>query len=130
MKVAFLKTKSATVLWDVERIERELTDGTLSCEIRSMSVHDLIEQSPHVDYDVSSCDLRRFPIVAWLGNGKFRLLTGDEQLHKARALAFREISCCVLKPKQHKPYIIGYDEATYLQAVEEYWNYDLEDEDE
>lgn len=130
MKVAFLKTPGATILWDVERMERDLSNRTLPETFRAMSVPDLIEQCTHVDYDVSESNMGRFPIVAILARGKYRVLTGDEQLHKARKLAFRTINCCVLTPEAHKPYIIDYDEATYLRAVEEYWADEPGDDDE
>ena len=129
MKAAFLKTATATVLWDVERIERHFRDGTLKQTVKSMSVPDLVEQSAHVDYDFMAYDLNRFPIVVFLTKNKYRVLTGEEQLLKARALGFRCIKCCILTAAEHKPYIIGYDEETYLRAVSEYWtDEDFDDE--
>ena len=130
MKVAFIKTKSATILWDVERIKRDYASRALPETVRTMSVSDLLEQCTHVDYDVSKSDMTRFPIVAMLAKRKYRLLEGDEQLHKARKLGLRTVSCCVLKPEEHKNYIIGYDEETYLRAVAEYWEDDLDEEDD
>ena len=131
MKVAFLKTETATVLWDVERIERNYRNGTLKRTVKAMSVPDLVEQSAHVDYDFMGSDIGRLPIVVFLAKKKYRVLTGEEQLLKARALGFRNIKCCVLTAEEHKPYIIGYDEETYLRAVSEYWaDEDIDDEPE
>lgn len=130
MKVAFLKTKSATVLWDVERIERDYGSRALPETVRTMSVPDLLEQCTHVDYDVSASDMTRFPIVAMLAKRKYRLLAGDEQLHKARKLGFRTVNCCVLMPEEHKKYILDYEEETYLRAVAEYWEDDPDEDDE
>ena len=130
MKVSFLKTKSATVLWDVDRMIRDYRSRRLPHKVRTMSLPDLHEQCRHVDYDVTDFPITDFPIVAFLAKKKYRVLVGEEQLCKAKKLGWHTVNCCVLTPEEHKPYIIDYDEGTYLRAVAEYWENELEDEEE
>lgn len=130
MKVSFLKTKSATVLWDVDRMIRDYRSRRLPHKVRTMSLPDLHEQCRHVDYDVTDFPITDFPIVAFLAKKKYRVLVGEEQLCKAKKLGWHTVNCCVLTPEEHKPYIIDYDEETYLRAVAEYWESELEDEEE
>lgn len=130
MKVAFLKTKSATVLWDVDRIIRDYRSRKLPHKVRTMSIPDLLEQCTHVDYDVTEFSITDFPIVAFLAKKKYRVLAGEEQLCKAWDMGWHTINCCVLDPDEHIPYVIDYDEETYLRAVAEYWEDGLDEEND
>lgn len=133
MKVAFVKTKSAVVLWDVDRIIRDIRVGKLMPKFRMMSVPDLREQCGYVNYDVSDCDLGNTPIVAHLAKEKYRVLVGEEQICKSGDLFIKNIRCFYLEPHEHKRYIVDYDKEVYCRAVEEYWDdtwYDEDDEEE
>lgn len=123
MRVAYLKTRGANILWDVDKMIRDMERGILVPKIEFYSAIDLMSQVPPIDYDISKVNILRFPIIALLGNGKFRMLAGEEQVARVRQLSFQTISCCELYPRQHKKYILDYDEETYLRAVSEYWPY-------
>ena len=129
MKAAYLKTKSTFILWDVERMIRDMKSRKLVSTVRAIPIANLIDPRDGVDYDVMGCDVNTFPIVVFLAPDKYRVLTGEEQIIKARQMDCKTISCYTFQPKQHKNYIIDYDEDAYLRAIEEYWEGDLHDEE-
>lgn len=129
MKIGYLNTKTATILWDLGRLEKDIEMRRLSTERRCFPVVDLIGQCLVLEADALLCDVSILPIVFSFAPDKYRVMTGREQVRKARLLGFRELPCHFIKPGQHKRYIIDYDEASYLRAVEEYSNWD-EDWDE
>lgn len=121
MLVGYLKTESATVLWDVDRIRRDLKAGDLSL---APSLVMLAELSTQISRDCDGkapCDMNDLPIAVSFPKDKIRLLCGDAQICRARRLSMKHIYCYLLPPEQHKKYIIAYDEETYLRAVSEYW---------
>ena len=129
--IAYLKTKSAVILWDVEAMRRDIDELRMSAEIRRMLVVNLMDLYHGKNLDVDNADISYFPIVAALSKDKYCVLEGAAQIEKARLLHFVELECFFIKPAQQKKYILDYDEETYLRAVKEYWaDEDFDDEDE
>lgn len=121
MLVGFLKTESATILWDVDRIRRDLKMGALSLAPRLVTLSELgVQTSMNCD-ESAPCNMNELPVAVSFPKEKIRLLCGDAQLYRARRLSMKYIYCYVLPPELHKKYIIAYDEESYLRAVNEYW---------
>ena len=121
MLVGYLKTESATVLWDVDRIKRDLKTGELSLAPSLVMLAELSTQASRDCDEKAPCDMGELPIAVSFPKEKIRLLCGDAQLYRARRLSMKYVYCYLLPPELHKKYIIAYDEETYLRAVSEYW---------
>lgn len=122
MKVGYLKTKSAVILWDLGALELDIESGRISVEVRRMPVVNIAGLCRFDPELVEKVDISVFPLVVSFTPEKYCVLSGGEQIEKARALHFWDLDCYFLKPSQHKKYILDYDEATYQCAVNEYWD--------
>lgn len=129
MKLSYLKTKTAVLLWELGKIEQDIEARRFSFEQKRMLVVNLMGLYRINDVDWTQVDLSVPPIVAALDSNKYCVLSGGEQIEKARLLGFRELRCFYLKPSQHKRYIVDYDEDIYRRAVSEYWEEDEEIEE-
>ena len=121
MKVAYLITKSTVILWDVEAMRNDIETLKFSAEVRRMPVVNLMDLSRFDEAAVEPANIGIFPIVAALAPDKYCVLSGSEQIEKARRLGFIMLDCYYIKPAQQKKYILDYDEETYARAVKEYW---------
>lgn len=121
MKIGYVKTESTAILWDLGAMERDIEARRFLAEVRRMPVVNLVGTYRFREELVEDADISVFPIVVSFTPEKYCVLSGGEQIEKARALGFWDIDCYFIKPGQQKKYIIDYDEETYLRAVEEYW---------
>ena len=127
MKLSYLKTKTAVLWWNLDEIERDIERSRFVVELKRMLVVNLVGLYTLEDVDWTKVDVSIPPIVASLGADKYCVLSGGEQIEKARLLGFKTLRCFFLKPSQHKRYIIDYDEEIYRRAVSEYWEEDEDD---
>ena len=121
MKVAYLKTKSAVILWNLAAIEHEMDMHRSSFKVQRMPVVNLLGLYRLGDVDWSGVNLGVLPIVAVFSKDKYCVLSGGEQIEKAKMLGFWDINCYVLTPSQHKKHILDYSEEAYQCALSEYW---------
>ncbi len=120
MELTYLRTPSATIAWDIERMSKDIYDGKCKYILKPMPIVNLIIYCDlYPVEDVYACDICDFPVVIMLGGGKYHVAKGMRQILKARKLHFWDLECYVVDARTQKRYIINYDKEIYKHALRE-----------
>jgi len=101
---------------DMERLIADVESGT-TASIRMIPIVSLLDSTVEPSVNIMSSDVSQPPIVLRFGKERLLLLTGKEQVFKAKILGFQSLDCLVLRAEVCARYVIDSHLAEYCEIT-------------